>query len=352
MNNPAAFRHGTLPASPRHAFDAGSLEDWLKANLEEYRGPLEISQFEGGQSNPTFLLAAASGDYVLRKQPPGQLLQSAHAIDREFRVMRVLAGSEVPVPSALAYCEDAGVIGTPFYLMRFLAGRIDSDPLLPALAPGQRAAAYDGMVRALAAMHKFDWERCGLADYGRPENYLARQLARWSKQYNASCTDDVPAMNRLRDWLVVNLPDEQRASLVHGDYRIGNLIYAPKDNSVAAILDWELSTIGDPFSDLAFNCMTYHLPAGHPISAGFVGADLAALGIPSEEEYLAAYAEHSGRDPRPHWRYYMAFSLYRTAAIQQGVYARAMKGNASSASAHKFGESYRVVADAGVHLIE
>ncbi|MDR2239767.1 MAG: phosphotransferase family protein [Zoogloeaceae bacterium] len=350
MNTSTAFPHGTRPVASRHIFDPKPLEAWLCANLMEYRGPLKISQFEGGQSNPTFLLATPSSEYVLRKQPPGQLLQSAHAIDREFRVLRALANSPVPVPAALVYCDDASVIGTPFYLMRFLAGRIDTDPLLPTLTQTQRAAAYDSMVKAMAAIHRFDWHDNGLIDYGRPENYLARQLARWSKQYETSRTEDLPAMEQLRDWLTANLPTEQHASLVHGDYRIGNLIYSLHDNAVTAVLDWELSTIGDPFSDLAFNCMTYHLPMGHPVSAGFLGANLAALGIPDEASYLEAYHRYSGLDPRPHWRYYMAFSLYRTAAIQQGVYARALKGNASSRTAHLFGESYRLVAQTGQRL--
>jgi len=343
-------RPGTRPVASRHVFDTVALATWLASHLDGFAGPLDVLQFVGGQSNPTFLLMTPCGDYVLRKQPPGALLPSAHAIDREYRVMGALAGSGVPVPQTRGYCADAAIIGTPFYLMNYQPGRIFSDPLLPELTAVERAGAYDAMNAALAQLHAVNWQDAGLADYGKPERFIERQLARWSKQYAASRTDDVPAMERLRDWLSSHMPDDDLASIVHGDFRIGNLIYAPDQPTVAAVLDWELSTIGHPFSDLAFNCMTYHLPAGHPVSAGFLGADLKALGIPDEDSYLASYARRSGLDPRPHWNFYMAFSLFRTAAIQQGVYARALKGNASSTTAHSFGESYRLVADAGLRL--
>ena len=348
MLNPP--RPGTRPVASRHAFDTATLSTWLARHLNGFTGPLDVLQFSGGQSNPTFLLTTPGGEYVLRKQPPGELLPSAHAIDREYRVMRALAGSGVSVPVTRGYCHDATIIGKPFYLMDYKPGRIFSDPQLPTLAPTERAAAYDAMNAVLAQIHAFDWRGAGLADYGTPERFIERQLARWSEQYAASRTDDVPAMERLRDWLTTHVPDDEHASITHGDFRIGNLIYAPDCPKVAAVLDWELSTIGHPFSDLAFNCMTYHLPAGHPVSAGFIGADLKALGIPDEDAYLADYARRSGLDPRPHWSFYMAFSLFRTAAIQHGVYARALKGNSSSSTAHLFGESYRLVAEAGLRL--
>ena len=345
-------RSGTRAVSSRHCFDSQALETWLRVNLEDFAGPMALLQFAGGQSNPTFLITTPSGEYVLRKKPPGVLLPSAHAIDREYRVMRALAGSGVPVPVVRCYCPDGDVIGTPFYVMDYQPGRIFTDPLLPELSPAERSAAYAAMNAALAQLHAFDWRGAGLADYGKPERFVERQLARWSKQYAASRTDDVPAMERLRDWLAAHIPADEHASIAHGDFRIGNLIFSEATPSVAAILDWELSTIGHPFSDLAYNCMTYHLPAGHPISAGFGGADLKALGIPEEEAYLDAYVQQSGLDPRPYWSFYMAFSLYRTAAIQQGVYARGLQGNASSTTAHQFGESYRMVADAGLKLTE
>lgn len=351
MNTLTDARPGTRAVAPRHAFDTDALSAWLSRHLDGFAGPLQVLQFAGGQSNPTFLLRTSGGEWVLRKQPPGQLLPSAHAIDREYRVLRALAGSSVPVPVTRCYCDDASIIGTPFYLMDYQAGRIFDNPLLPTLTPSQRGAAYGSMNAALAQLHCVDWRAAGLADYGKPERFIERQLSRWRHQYAASRTDDVPAMDRLSDWLDKHLPGDELSAITHGDYRIGNLIYAADAPQVAAVLDWELSTIGHPFSDLAFNCMTYHLPAGHPISAGFVGADLDALGIPGEDSYLAQYARHSGLDPRPHWAFYMAFSLFRTAAIQQGVYARALAGNAASTTAHLFGESYRMVADVGWRLV-
>lgn len=352
MSDDAAARPATRAVASRHRFDEAALAAWLGTHLTGYAGPLQVRQFDGGQSNPTFHLAAASGEYVLRKKPPGKLLPSAHAIDREYRVLQALRGSEVPVPAALAWCGDDAVIGTPFYLMDYQPGRIFADPLLPGLAAAERGALYDAMNAALARLHGFDWARHGLVDYGRPEQYFARQLARWSRQYEATRTDDVPQMETLRHWLEGHLPTDEAATIAHGDFRIGNLIFHATEPRVVAILDWELSTIGHPLSDVAFNCMTYHLPAGHPVAAGFIGADLAALGIPSEAQYLDAYARRSGRDPRPDWKFCMVFSLYRIAAIQQGVYARSLQGNASSATAGLFGDSYRLVAQAALQLLD
>jgi aminoglycoside phosphotransferase (APT) family kinase protein len=346
----AAERPGTRPASERHRFDEARLFEWLGSNLPGFAGPLAVRQFAGGQSNPTFHLRSASGEYVLRKKPPGRLLESAHAIDREYRVLRALSGSDVPVPDALAYCDDAAVVGTPFYVMAYQPGRIFTDPLLPGMSPGGRAAIYDAMNDALARLHRFDWAAAGLAGFGRPEQYVARQVARWSRQYAESRTEVVPAMDDLGAWLAANVPPEDATAIAHGDFRIGNLIFHEREDRVVAILDWELSTLGHPLCDLAYNCMTYHLPAGHPVAAGFAGADRDSLGIPSEPEYLAAYARRTGRREVPDWRYYMAFSLYRTAAIQHGIYRRALAGNASSDTAHLFGECYRMVAETGWQL--
>jgi aminoglycoside phosphotransferase (APT) family kinase protein len=348
----SAARPGTRAVSPRHRFDEAALDRWLEGHLEGYAGPLGISQFAQGQSNPTFHLATRHGEYVLRKKPPGELLASAHAIDREYRVIGALHGSAVPVPRTRVYCDDASVIGTAFYVMDYVAGRIFTDPLLPGMAPEARASLYDAMNRSLASLHAFDWRAAGLGDFGKPERFVERQVARWSRQYAASRTDDEPAMERLMGWLEANRPQDERAAITHGDFRIGNLVFQPQAAEVAAILDWELATIGHPFSDLAYNCISYHLPAGHPISAGFAGADLDALGIPGEAEYVATYAGRSGLDPGPDWRFYLVFSLFRVAAIQQGVYARALKGNASSDQAALFGESYRMVARAGLQLAD
>jgi aminoglycoside phosphotransferase (APT) family kinase protein len=340
-------RPGVRPVPERHRFDEARLTAWLEQNLPGFAGPLVLRQFVGGQSNPTFHVRAPSGEYVLRKKPPGQLLESAHAIDREYRVLGALASSDVPVPRVRLYCADAEVIGTPFYVMDYQPGRIFTDPLLPGLAPAERAAIYDAMNDALARLHVFDWGGAGLGDYGKPAQYVARQIARWSRQYQAARTEEEPAMDQLANWLAANVPARETAAIAHGDFRIGNLIFDASEARVVAILDWELSTIGDPLCDLAYNCMTYHLQAGDPVAAGFLGAGSAALGIPSEADYLAAYAVRTGRADVPDWRFYMAFSLYRTAAIQYGVYRRAQAGNASSETAHLFGGTYRRVAETG-----
>ncbi len=340
----------TRAVSPRHRIDEAALSRWLESHLRGFAGPLAVTQFTGGQSNPTFHLSTPGAAYVLRKKPPGELLPSAHAIDREYRVIGALAGGAVPVPRTRLYCEDASVIGTAFYVMDYVPGRIFTDPLLPGMASAERAAIYDAMNATLASLHAFDWRAAGLADFGKPERFVERQVARWSRQYAATKTGDEPAMDEVMRWLDAHRPDEERAAIAHGDFRIGNLIFEPQEPKVAAVLDWELATIGHPFADLAYNCMSYHLPAGHPVSAAFAGADLAGLGIPGEAEYLEAYARRSGLDPRPNWRFYLVFSLFRVAAIQQGVYARALKGNASSDQAALFGQSYRMVAQTALAL--
>ncbi len=340
-------RAGTRPTTERHRFDEARLAAWLERNLPGFAGPLAVRQFASGQSNPTFHLQSAAGEHVLRKKPPGVLVESAHAIDREFRVLSALASGDVPVPRTRVYCEDAEVIGTPFYVMDYQPGRIFTDPLLPGMTPIERAGIYDAMNDALARLHNFDWAGNGLGDFGKPAQYVARQITRWRKQYVAASTRSVPAMDQLGDWLAANVPDRESAAIAHGDFRLGNLIFDAREARVVAILDWELSTIGEPLCDLAFNCMTYHLPAGDPVAAGFAGVDIAALGIPSAADYLAAYARRTGRAEVPEWRFYMAFSLYRTAAIQHGVYRRALAGNASSETALLFGDCYRKVAESG-----
>jgi aminoglycoside phosphotransferase (APT) family kinase protein len=285
---------------------------------------------------------------VLRKRPPGTLLEKAHQIDREYRVLDALAASDVPVPRLRGFCDDTTVIGTSFFVMDFQPGRIFSDPLLPGVPADERAAIYDSMNEALARLHGVDWRALGLADFGRPEGYLARQVALWSRQYAATRTEDTPALDALQDWLAAHTPPADEAAIAHGDFRIGNLIVHEHQPRVVAVLDWELATIGHPLADLAYNCMTYHLPAGHAVAAGFVGADLATLGIPAEDDYVSAYARRTGRTQMPDWQYFLAFSLFRVAAIQLGVYARALQGNAASRTARPFGDSYRMVAEAGL----
>jgi aminoglycoside phosphotransferase (APT) family kinase protein len=339
---------GTRAVAPQHSFDEARLLAWLSSNLPGFAGPLSVRQFEGGQSNPTFLLLSPGGLCVLRKKPPGALAPSAHAIDREYRVLTALANTDVPAPRPLAYCEDDAIIGTPFYVMEYVQGRIFTDPSLPGLSRAERAAIYDAMNYTLARLHVVDWRAAGLEDFGRPDSYFARQVARWGKQYELTRTGaPVEDMDALLEWLLRNIPDDEAAAVAHGDFRIGNLVFHGTEPRVAAVLDWELATIGHPVADLAYNCMTYHLPKDDPVASGFVGVDLEALGIPSEADYMAAYGRRTGRDPAPLWRFAMAFSLFRTAAIQQGVFARSLQGNASSSLASHFGDSFGRVANAG-----
>ena len=335
----------TRPVAPQHAIDAGRLGAWLAANVAPLDGPLEIAQFKGGQSNPTYLLAAGRQRYVLRRKPPGKLLPSAHAVDREYRVIRALAGSGVPVAKAYGLCEDDAVIGTAFYVMEYVAGRVFWDPSLPGLAPAGRAAIHDEINRVIAALHGVDYSAVGLGDYGRSGEYIARQVARWSKQYQASATAKIEAMDNLIAWLPANIPAGDETSIVHGDYRIDNVIFPPDEPRIVAVLDWELSTLGHPLADFANHCMAWRIPPG--TFRGLGGHDLAALGIPSEHEYVAAYCRRTGRsgiEPRD-WEYYMVYNMFRIAAIVQGVMARALQGNASSAQALETGRAARPLAE-------
>jgi len=337
----------TTPVRPGHEFDCSSLEAYLTENIDGFSGPFSVRQFDGGQSNPTFYLQSRCGEYVLRKRPPGKLLPSAHAIDREYRVKQALSDSGVPVPTTRLYCDDESIIGTHFYLMDYLPGRIFTDPLLPGIDKEERAAIYDSMNDALAKLHTFNWREAGLSDFGKPDNYIARQISRWSRQYEQCKTDKLAEMGLLRDWLEANNPDDEITTIAHGDFRIGNLMFDATEPRVSAILDWELSTLGHPLADLSFNCMTYHFPCNNKIAQGFVGTDICPLGIPSEEQYVAAYSDRTGIDAGANWKFYMAFSLFRTAAIQYGVYARAVQGNASSSTARLFGEIFPIAAKKG-----
>jgi aminoglycoside phosphotransferase (APT) family kinase protein len=335
----------TRPVAPQHAIDAERLGGWLAAHVAPLDGPLEIAQFKGGQSNPTYLLAAGSQRYVLRRKPPGKLLPSAHAVDREYRVIRALAGTDVPVAKAHALCEDDSVIGTAFYVMEYVAGRVFWDPGLPDLDPAARAAIHDEINRVIAALHSVDFAAVGLGDFGRTGEYIARQVARWSKQYQASETERIPAMDNLIAWLPENIPAGDESSIVHGDYRIDNVIFNPTEPRILAVLDWELSTLGHPVADFAYHCMVWRIPPG--LVRGLGGLDLAALGIPTEGEYVAAYCrrtDRAGIEPRD-WEYYMIYNMFRIAAIAQGVMARALQGNASSAQALEAGRAARPLAE-------
>ncbi len=317
----------------------GRLESWMRDHVEGFRGPLAAEQFDGGQSNPTYRLRSGSGFYVLRRKPLGQLLPSAHAVDREYRVMRALAEAAVPVPKVYALCEDDAVIGSAFYVMEFLEGRIFWDPRLPGLTAAERRAMFQSMNTVIAALHTVDYVAAGLAEFGRPGNYLARQVARWSRQYQASETEKQPAMDRLIEWLPRHLPPEGEPRIVHGDYRIDNLIYHPTEPRVIGVLDWELSTIGDPLADFAYHAMAWRVTPA--LFRGLAGVDLAALGVPSEDEYVAAYGERTVRGRSPHWEFYMVYSLFRLAAIMQGIAKRAIEGTAASREADDLGRKAR-----------
>jgi len=315
------------------------LESWMREHIDGFRAPLAAEQFEGGQSNPTYRLRSGAGSYVLRRKPLGQLLPSAHAVDREYRVMRALAATKVPVPKVYALCEDDAVIGSAFYVMEFLEGRIFWDPRLPDLAPAERRAMFQSMNAVIAELHSLDYAAVGLAEFGRPGNYMARQVARWSRQYQASETEQQPAMDRLIEWLPCHLPPEGEPRIVHGDYRIDNLIYHPTEPRVIGVLDWELSTIGDPLADFAYHVMTWRVTP--ELFRGLAGVDFTASGIPTEAEYVAAYCARTDRGQTPDWEFYMVYSLFRMAAIAQGIAKRAIDGTAASRDAHELGRVAR-----------
>ena len=310
--------------------DTVALARCLESRLDGFKGPIMAEKTPTGQSNPTFLLSSPSGRFVLRKKPPGQLLKSAHAVDREYRIMKALEGTDVPVPRMLLMCEDQSVLGTEFFVMQFVDGTIFWNPALPELTNAQRAKLYDEQNRALAALHTVDPVKVGLADYGRPGSYFARQRDRWTKQYRASETERIEDMERLITWLEQNEPAEDgRASLVHGDYRLDNMIFTTDGSRLLAVIDWELSTLGHPFSDLAYQCMQWRLP-NRDAMRGLADVDRSTLGIPTEQQYIAKYCERTGLPGIPNWNYYLAFSFFRLAAIVQGVKKRGLEGNASN----------------------
>ncbi|HUY84096.1 MAG TPA: phosphotransferase [Steroidobacteraceae bacterium] len=347
------MRADTRAVSSALTFDASDLTDYLRDHLADLHGPLWIAQFEGGQSNPTYLLTAADGRrLVLRRKPPGTLLPSAHAVDREFRVMRALGQGGFPVPRMWLLCLEEGVIGTPFYVMDYVEGRILWDPLLPGMDPAERAALYDEMNRVIAALHTADYAALGLEDYGKPRDYIARQVARWTRQYRASETETIPAMDQLIDWLPAHVPPGDETAIVHGDFRIDNVVFDPIEPRILAVLDWELSTLGHPLADFAYHCMAWRLAPGQ--FRGLVGGNCQALGIPGEAEYVARYCERTGRASvsAGDWEFYVAFNMFRLAGILQGVLARALQGNASSAHALEAGRRARPLAEAAWAQVE
>jgi aminoglycoside phosphotransferase (APT) family kinase protein len=332
--------------------DTVKLADYLERWIDGFQGPLTAEKFAGGQSNPTHLLKARSGDYVLRRQPPGHLLKGAHAVDREYRVLNALRDTEVPVAHAYHLCEDPDVIGSVFYVMSFVQGRIFWDPSLPELPREQRTALYSELIRVLATLHSVDVKAVGLGDYGRSGNYFERQIGMWTKQYRAAETETIEAMETLIAWLPANTPaDDGQQSLVHGDYRFDNLIFHPTETRVLALLDWELSTLGHPLADLAYFCMCLRLPStGH--IAGLAGKDREQLGIPTEAAIIAQYCALRGIGAIDNWAFYLAFSFFRLAAILQGVLKRALSGNASSDNAVQVGQMAGHLAQLAVDLIE
>ncbi len=324
---------GTSAVSAKLRFDVAALEAWMRKHVAGFAGPLEVSQFKGGQSNPTYRLDTPARAYVLRRKPPGVLLPGAHAVDREARVMGALGPAGFPVPRILGLCEDPAVIGTPFFVMDLVEGRIIWEAAFPGLDPAARAAHFDAMNATIAQLHLLDPAALGLADYGRPAAFVERQVARWSKQYlGDSDAGRLPQMDALVEWLGEHLPpDRGDARVVHGDFRCDNMIFAPDAPRVLAVLDWELSTIGDPVADFVYHCLMYRMPAG--LFTGLGGLDLVALGIPSEEDYVASYCRRTGRGHLPDYDYLMVFVMFRLAGILHGIKGRVARGTASSAHA-------------------
>ena len=324
---------GTRPVIGALRFDEAELEQWMVENVPGFRGPIQVSQFKGGQSNPTYRVDADSGSYVVRRKPPGELLRGAHAVEREFRVLAALGGQGFAVPKVHALCEDDGVIGTPFYVMDMVEGRIFWETAFPEVPAADRPAYFDAMNATIAELHGIDPDAAGLSDYGKPGNYFARQIARWSKQYEQDVeAGRVAAMDRLVEWLPANLPaDEPQPRIIHGDFRCDNMIFHPDRPEVLAVLDWELSTLGHPLADFSYHLMMYRMPAG--ITAGLAGLDLPALNIPSEADYVAAYCRRTGRDCIADLDFYSAFNMFRLAAILHGIKGRVARGTAASAHA-------------------
>jgi len=335
---------GTVPVPERHRFDVGALEAWMRAHVEDYAGPLTVEQFKGGQSNPTFRLSTPSRRYVMRAKPGpvAKLLPSAHAVEREYRVLQALAGTDVPVARVYGLCEDESVIGRAFYIMDCVEGRVLWDQSLPGLSNAERDATYDEMNRVIAALHNVDIAQVGLTDFGKPGNYFARQIGRWSKQYVLSQTESIEEMDRLIEWLPQHIPPSDETTIVHGDYRLDNMIFDPKSPKVLAVLDWELSTLGHPLADFSYHCMSWHIPPGQ--FRGIGGLDLKAIGIPDEQEYIRRYCARTGRQAIGDWDFYLAYNCFRLAGILQGIVKRAIDGTASSPQALEQGKRVRPLA--------
>ena len=335
---------GTTEVSERHRFDTAALERYLSDQVAGFHGPLTVRAFKGGQSNPTYRLETPGRNYVLRRKPPGKLLPSAHAVDREYRVMTAVGTTGFPVPETKVLCTDDSVIGTWFYVMDCVEGRIFWEPALPGLEPDERRAIYEAMIGVLARLHRIDYAAIGLSDFGKPGNYFARQIHRWTQQYRLSEGEKIEAMERLIEWLPAHIPPGDESTIVHGDYKLDNMIFHPTEPRVIAILDWELSTIGHPLGDLSYHCMQWR--------SAFKDLDLPAYGIPTLDEYIAAYCTQTGRDRIGNWNFYMAYNLFRGAGIAQGIAGRVRDGTAASAWAAEVSASVRPSAEAAWALAQ
>lgn len=341
---------GTMPVQEKHQFDVAKLQDFMQREVEGFKPPLKAEQFRGGQSNPTYKLTDGNGtQYVLRRKPPGKLLPSAHAVDREFKVISALYKTPVPVARPYALCEDDSVIGTAFYIMSFVDGRVLWDPTLPNVPKAERAKVYEAEIDVIADLHMVDYKAVGLEDFGRPGNYVARQLSRWGKQYKASETESIEEMDRLLEWLPANAPETETTTIVHGDYRLDNMIFHPTEPRVLAVIDWEISTLGDPLADFSYVMMMWRIPKEQ---GGLYGHDLEALGIPGEQALIDRYCARTGRTSIGNWQFYMAYNLWRIACIRQGVYARSLDGTASNKLAGESGKLVRPNAEQAWKVVQ
>jgi aminoglycoside phosphotransferase (APT) family kinase protein len=343
---------GTKDVVEAYRFDVKKLEAYLADRIAGFRAPLEVRQFKGGQSNPTYKLITPNRNYVLRRKPPGKLLPSAHAVDREYRIIAALHPTGFPVAKPYLLCEDDSIIGTMFYVMDCVEGRIYWGPLLPDQTPKQRGEIYDAMNETFARLHGMDWEKLGLADYGKPGNYVARQISRWTKQYQLSETETIPEMNRLIEWLPQHLPTDERNSVVHGDYRLDNMILHPSEPKVIAVLDWELCTIGDPMADFTYHLMQWQMPGGVSSGGSLLNADFKALGIPTLEEYTAMYCRRAGRTTIPNMDYYAAYNFFRLAGILQGIVGRVRDGTAANSNASQNASGVKPLAERAWHFAQ
>jgi aminoglycoside phosphotransferase (APT) family kinase protein len=344
---------GTKSVDERLCFDADALESYLREHIGGLKGPIEVAQFKGGQSNPTYCITAANGKrFVLRRKPPGTLLPSAHAVDREYAVLQALHATGFPVARPYVLCQDDSIIGTAFYLMDYVEGRVLWDQSLPGMLPSERFAIWSELNRVIALLHSIDFRAVGLEGFGKPGSYIERQIARWTRQYRTSETEGIPAMDDLIAWLPQNIPPQTSTGIVHGDFRLDNMIFHASGPRILAVLDWELSTLGDPLADFAYHCMSWHIPPGQ--FRGIAGLDLNALGIPDEREYLAMYCNRSGRSgiDANHWNFYIAYNLFRIAAILQGIAKRVLDGTAASDHARDAGKRARPMAELGWQQVD